>query len=89
MIIEIHTKNCSLIRSVEVADGAHLPRVGEVIVSPEDADHLQGRDTLLVHEVEHTLQGGRLTAFVRCHSASDSDHRRLILEEQGWLQPRD
>lgn len=66
----------------------HVPRVGESIDSPRDADNLQGVSTLLVVDVVHHLEGGTLTPVLRCwESANPADDRLLLLREYGWLAP--
>ena len=76
MIIEIYTKNYSLINSVVVPDGP-VPRVGEAIIVQEEEN--------LVHEVTYTLEDGALTPLVKCHGSSGSTNRRMTLEEGGWV----
>lgn len=66
-----------------------VPRVGEVIDSPQDADRLEGVSTLLVVDVTHRLAGGALTPVLRCwESANPADDRLLLLREHGWLAPQ-
>lgn len=86
MILEICTKNGALVRSVEV-DSPNVPRVGEVVYSPADADYLQGIDSLLVVDVHHVLSAEGLTTVVRCMAQGtiDSQKRLELLLELGWL----
>ncbi len=88
MILEICTKNGTLVRSVEI-DSPHVPRVGEVVYSPADADYLQGVDSLLVVDVHHVLSAEGLITVVRClaQSTIDSQKRLDALIELGWLPP--
>lgn len=88
MILEICTKNGALVRSVEV-DSPNVPRVGEVVYSPADADYLQGIDSLLVVDVHHVLSAEGLTTVVRCmaRGTTDSEERLRTLRELGWLPP--
>ncbi len=85
MILEICTKNGALVRSVEI-DSPHVPRVGEVVYSPADADELQGIDSLLVVDVHHVLGEDGLVAVVRCMARGEPTSMRLVeLQEAGWL----
>ncbi len=85
MILEICTKNGALVRSVEI-DAPHVPRVGEVVYSPADADYLQGIDSLLVVDVHHVLSESRLATVVRCMARGEPTSMRLLeLQEAGWL----
>ena len=90
MILEICTKNGALVRSVEI-DAPHVPRVGEVVYSPADADYMQGVDSLLVVDVHHVLNESRLATVVRCMAQGtiDSQNRSNTLRELGWLPPAD
>lgn len=88
MILEVFSKNFSLTATVELPDGP-VPRVGEAISVQQDVGYLQGMTCLLVHEVEWVLRQDRLAPVVRAHAADPSAQRQLVLEEQGWLQPRD
>ena len=85
MILEICTKNGTLVRSVEI-DAPHVPRVGEVVYSPADADYLQGVDSLLVVDVHHVLSESGLVTVVRCMARGEPTSMRLVeLQEAGWL----
>lgn len=85
MILEICTKNGTLVRSIEI-DSPHVPRVGETVYSPEDADYLQGIDSLLVIDVHHVLSGSKLATVVRCWARSNPTADRLSeLQDMGWL----
>ena len=88
MILEICTKNGALVRSVEI-DSPNVPRVGEVVYSPADADYLQGVDSLLVVYVHHVLSAEGLTTVVRCmaRGTTDPEERLRTLRELGWLPP--
>jgi hypothetical protein len=89
MTLEVFSKNFSLTKTLELPDGP-VPRVGDVIGAYQDVGYLQGNQTLMVHEVEYALRDNRLQPVIRAHACGDpSDNRRLLLEEQGWLQPRD
>lgn len=67
----------------------HVPRAGEVIESPQNADDLNNVSTLLVVDVVHRLEGGALTPVLRCwESAKPADDRLLCLREYGWLAPQ-
>ena len=67
----------------------HLPRIGEVVESPQNTDDLEGVSTLLVVDVVHRLEGGTLTPVLRCwESANPADDRLLYLREYGWLAPQ-
>jgi hypothetical protein len=91
MTLEVFTKNYSLTTTLELPDGP-VPRAGDVIGAYEGVDlsFLQGNGTLLVHEVEYALRGGRLTPIIRAHACGDvTEDRRIVLQERGWLEPRD
>lgn len=65
---------------------SHVPRVGELIDSPQNADDLKGVSTLLVVDVVHRLEGQTLTPVLRCwESGSPEDFRLLFLREYGWI----
>ena len=85
MIFWICTKNGALVREVEV-DSPVVPRVGEVVVSPQDAPSLQGVSSLLVVDVQHHLDGDSLSTVVRCVARGEPESMRLLeLQEAGWL----
>ncbi len=85
MILEIHAKNGALVRTA-VINAAHLPRVGEVVHSPADAEYLQGISTLLVVDVRHELGAAGMDAIVRCIARGQPEAMRLAeLQEAGWL----
>lgn len=89
MILNFFNKNFTLIgtRTLQ-CDGA--PRVGEMVDLP--ADLLESADGLhqaLVHEVNWQILGDRLTPEVNCHATgNDPSNRLIVLEDAGWLQPR-
>lgn len=90
MLIEIETKNGTLVDRVEVKADA-VPRVGEEIVLPGPSAALQGSQRLMVIEVYHELDDGLLDAVVRCRPTrglpdSVESCRRELLEELGWLR---
>lgn len=89
LVLEVFSKNFALTSTTELPDGP-VPRVGDVIGVYQDVGHLQGMQTLLVHEVEYALRDNRLTPVIRAHaSGGEPADRQRVLEEHGWLQPRD
>ena len=63
-----------------------VPRVGETIVSFDDADKLNGIETLLVVDVHYMLEDGVLTPTVLCAESTEPDNERLeCLRDGGWL----
>lgn len=88
--IEVFGKNMALCHTAQVTCSA-VPRVGETMaLPPQVAAWTQGLSSALVFEVEWGLSTPHLDATVRCQAwGADPSHRRLMLEEHGWLQPRD
>ena len=89
MILKFRNHGGTLVAEHRVA--AHfVPRVGETIVSFDDADELNGVETLLVVDVEYHLEDGVLTPTLLCAEASFPDESRLeLLRDGGWLAPAD
>ncbi len=82
MLISIHTKNMALEKTVEI-DSNIVPRTGETFRF--DIDGINKNTCYLVHEVEYVCDGKKITPLVSCHADNPQAHRRIVLEEHGWL----
>ena len=88
VILELFTHGGAQVATHRL-DTHHVPRVGEVVESLQNADDLKGVSTLLVVDVVHRLEQGTLTPVLRCwESANPADDRLLCLREYGWLAPQ-
>ena len=80
--IEIFTKNMSLRKTLELETDS-VPRIGEAIWL-----EIEGMDndvSYMVHDVFYYVSEDRMSPVVCCHEATPSAHRKMVLEEHGWL----
>lgn len=82
MIINIYTKNMALKKEIEIETNI-VPRVGETLFF-ETGDFV-GDQSHIVHDVTYFVNDHKMNALVSCHEATPSAHRKMILEEHGWL----
>jgi len=75
VILEVFTKDFMRTAQLEISTPV-IPRVGESITVEQDVGYPQGARELLIYEVTHVLNGGRLTPVVRCMARSDEMNRR-------------
>jgi hypothetical protein len=80
--IKVFSKNMALIKNVELETDA-VPRIGEAIWL--EFDGMDSDVSYLIHDVFYYVSEQRLSPVVCCHEATPNAHRKLVLEENGWL----
>lgn len=88
--LSINTKTNAHLADIEV-EATAPPRIGEYVETPSEWLDYTQQLPLLVTDVRYQIAGIALTATVTCIARGDdtNSHRLLLLEEQGWLQPRE
>ena len=81
MLLKIYTKNMALKKELHI-ETQIIPRVGETLVFSDNESI--GDMTHMVHDVTYLIGTG-LDAVVSCHEANPPAHRKIILEEHGWV----
>ncbi len=79
---EIFSKNMALRKKTEVETDA-IPRIGETLWM--EMNDMDDDVSYLVHDVIYYVGEHNLTPVVRCHEATPTAHRKIVLEEHGWL----
>ena len=82
MIINIYTKNMALKKELEIETNI-VPRVGEILFF-KTGDFV-GDQSHIVHDVTYFVNDQKIESVVSCHEADPRVHRKLILEEHGWI----
>lgn len=80
--IKIHGKNMALLKTVNIETNV-VPRIGETFHF--EIPGMEDDVTYLIHDVIYYVGEHHLSPVVSCHEADPSAHRRIILEEHGWI----
>jgi len=78
----IHGKNMALLNTVKIETDV-VPRVGDTFFL--EITGMEDDVSYLVHDVIYYVGEHHLSPVVSCHEATPSAHRRIILEEHGWI----
>lgn len=80
--IKIHGKNMALLKTIKMKTDV-IPRVGEALFL--EITGMEKEVSYLVHEVIYYVGEHHLSPVVYCHEADPSAHRKMVLEEHGWI----